>query len=124
MKYKAIGENHLYLKAYKKGKKVAARNVVIYVLPDRHASRLKKENPEKEYINRVGLTVTKKIGKAVVRSRVKRIIREGYRQTDSEYGIRKGNLIVIVARECCKDAKSTDLKDDMIYGFRKLGMLE
>lgn len=124
MKYKAIGENHLYLKAYRKGKKITARHVIIYVLPDRHAKRLKKENPKKEYINRVGLTVTKKIGGAVTRSRVKRIIREGYRQTDSEYGIRKGNLIVLVARESCVNAKSTDLKDDMIYGFGRLGMLQ
>ena len=52
MKYRAITENHLYNKAYRKGKKVAARNVVVYVLPDRHAWRLKKENPKKEKINR------------------------------------------------------------------------
>ena len=88
MKYMAIGENHLYMKAYRKGKKVAAKNVVVYVLPDRHASRLRSENPQKKFINRVGLTVTKKIGKATVRSRVKRVIREGYRLTDKQYGIK------------------------------------
>ena len=124
MKYRAITENHLYGKTYKKGKKAVAHNVVVYVLPDRLAERLKKENPRKEYVNRVGLTVTKKVGGAVVRSRVKRIIREGYRQTDKEYGIRKGNLIVLVAREGCRDAKSTDLKKDMVYAFGKLGMLK
>ncbi len=123
MKYKAIGENHLYTKAYRKGKKISARNVVIYVLPDRHAFRLKKENPKKEAINRIGLTVTKKIGGAVTRSRVKRIIREGYRLIDKEYGIKKGNLIVLVAKDSCVNAKSTDLKNDMKYAFGKLGMI-
>ncbi len=123
MKYRAITENHLYNKAYKKGKKIVARNVVIYVLPDRHAIRLRKENPKKEFINRVGLTVTKKIGGAVTRSRVKRIIREGYRLTDKEYGIKKGNLIVLVARDTSVNAKSTELKNDMVYAFKKLGMI-
>ena len=123
MKYRAITENHLYNKAYKKGKKIAARHVVIYVLPDRHAFMFRKENPQKQYINRIGLTVTKRIGGAVTRSRVKRIIREGYRLTDKEYGIKKGNLIVLAARDTAVNAKSTDLKKDMEYAFRKLGMI-
>ena len=123
MKYRAIVENHLYSKAYRKGKKISTKHVVIYVLPDRHAFRLKKENPAKEYINRIGLTVTKKIGGAVTRSRVKRIIREGYRLTDKEHGIKKGNLIVLVAKDTCVNAKSTDLKKDMVYAFEKLGMI-
>ncbi len=124
MKYRAIGENHLYMKAYRKGKKIAAKNIVVYVLPDRHASRLKKENPQKKFINRIGLTVTKKIGKAVVRSRVKRIIREGYRLVDKEYGVKKGNLIVLVARDACVKAKSTDLKNDLIFAFKKLELIK
>ncbi len=124
MKYKAIGENHLYVKAYKKGKKVAARNVVIYVLPDYRAKKFKKENPQKKLINRIGLTVTKKVvGGAVTRSRVKRIIREGYRLTDKEYDIKKGFLVVIVAKEGCVGAKSTDIQKDMVYAFKRLEMI-
>ena len=124
MKYRAISENHLYVKAYRKGKKMATKNVVVYVLPDRHALRLRSENPQKKFINRVGLTVTKKIGKATVRSRVKRVIREGYRLTDKEYGIRPGNLIVLVARDACVNAKSTDLKNELVYAFTKLGLIQ
>ena len=123
MKYRAIGENHLYMKAYRKGKKIGTRHVIVYVLPDRHASRLKKENPKKQFINRIGLTVTKKIGKAVIRSRVKRIIREGYRLVDKEFGIKKGNLIVLVAKDTCVKAKSTDLKNDLKFAFSKLGLI-
>ncbi len=123
MKYRAIGENHLYMKAYRKGKKVAAKHVVVYVLPDFRASKLRKENPTKKFINRIGLTVTKKIGNAVTRSRVKRIIREGFRLTDKEYGLKKGYLIVLVARDSCVGAKSTDLKNDMVYAFKKLELI-
>jgi len=124
VKYKAIGENHLYVKAYRKGKKISTHNVVIYVLPDYRAQKFKKENPQKKMINRIGLTVTKKVvGGAVVRSRVKRIIREGYRRTDKEYDIKKGFLVVIVAKESCVGAKSTDIEKDMVYAFKRLEMI-
>lgn len=123
MKYKAISENHLYVKAYNKGKKTVTPRVVVYVLTDRHAKRLKKENPKKEYINRVGLTVTKKIGKAVVRSRVKRILREAYRRVDTELGLKKGYLVVLVARDAAVSSLSTDIYTDLKYAFKKLEML-
>lgn len=123
MKYKAISENHLYVKAYNKGEKIVTPRVVVYVLTDRHAKRLKKENPKKEYINRVGLTVTKKIGKAVVRSRVKRILREAYRRVDTELGLKKGFLVVLVARDAAVSSLSTDIYADLKYAFKKLEML-
>ena len=78
MKHIAIGENHLYSKAYNKGAKYVGKGVVIYVLKDLKANLLKKAHPDKVKVNRIGLTVTKKIGGAVIRSRVKRILREGF----------------------------------------------
>ena len=122
MKYRAIGENHLYGKAYAKGKKCVAARVVVYVLRDYRAEALRRD-PLKRPINRIGLTVTKTLGGAVVRSRVKRILREGYRAVDRENVIAKGNLIVIVARSGSVTAKSTDIAKDLKYAFRKLGML-
>ena len=62
MKYRAICENHLYSKAYKKGKRVVTRTVAVYVLPDYKRRALMLQNPEKKYINRIGLTVGKKTG--------------------------------------------------------------
>lgn len=123
MKYTAIGENHLYNKAYAKGKKCVTGTVVVYILPDLHAARLKKSNPQKQKINRIGLTVTRKIGGAVTRNRVKRIIREGYRAVDREYGVRCGFLVVIVARNAAVNAKSPDVEKDLKYALKKLGML-
>ena len=123
MKYRAIGENHLYGKAYAKGKKCVAARVVVYVLRDYRAEALRRADPLKRPINRIGLTVTKKLGGAVVRSRVKRILRAGFRAVDTENSIAKGNLIVIVARSGAVSAKSTDIARDLKYAFRKLGML-
>ncbi|MBE6605722.1 MAG: ribonuclease P protein component [Ruminococcaceae bacterium] len=124
MKYRAISENHLYLKAYNKGKKCVAKNVIVYVLKDYASKRLRLENPQKKEINRIGLTVTKKNGNAVTRNRIKRIIREAFRQTDKQYGIKKGYLIVIVAKYCAADKKTQDIKNDILYAMNKLSMIE
>lgn len=122
MKNIAISENHLYKKVYAKGQKAVCRHIVVYVLTDYHASRLARENPLKTRINRVGLTVSTRLGKAVTRSRVKRILRAAYRQLETERNIKKGKLIVIAARDAACTAKSTDIFADLLYAARKLSL--
>lgn len=122
MKLTAVKENHLYSKAYAKGKKYVGRTVVVYVMRDTHAGLLKKRNPLKIAVNRVGLTVTKKIGGAVVRNRCKRIIREAYRLTDREVGIRRGFIIIIVARDSAVTAKMQQIKADITTAMKQLEM--
>ncbi|MGM9624738.1 MAG: ribonuclease P protein component, partial [Eubacteriales bacterium] len=75
-------------------------------------------------VNRIGLTVTKKIGGAVTRSRVKRILREGYRQLDRESPVKTGFLVVLVARDAAVGAKTQEIYADLKYAMRKLGMIE
>ena len=79
MKFKAICENHLYSKAYSKGKRAVTSALAVYILPDYAAKRLAKAHPEKRIVNRIGLTTSKTLGGAVVRSRARRILREGLR---------------------------------------------
>ena len=124
MKNIAISENHLYKKVYAKGEKVFCKHIAVYVLTDYRASRLARENPLKTKVNRVGITVSKKLGKAVTRSRVRRIIREAYRLVETEKSVKKGRLVVLVGREAAVGAKSTDVVRDLVYAFSKLGMLE
>jgi ribonuclease P protein component len=83
-----------------------------------------RANPMKEYVNRVGLTVSKKLGGAVERNRVKRILREGLRQTEQDLNLKKGYLIVIVARSGAVNAKSDQIKRELTKGFRSLNMIE
>lgn len=123
MKYRAICENHLYSKAYKKGKKAVTPTVAVYVLPDFKKHALMRANPEKKYINRIGLTVGKKIGGAVARSRAKRIIRHAYRHIDVTIGVKSGHLIVIAAREAIRGKKTQDIERDLRYALRKLNLL-
>ena len=120
MKLRAIRENHLFSKAYAKGKKYIGRYVAVYILPDYAASRLQKADPMKRRLNRVGITVSKKLGCAVVRSRARRIIREGYRVAVAEVRPRQGWLVVIAARQGITGAKSQDIAADLISAFRRL----
>ena len=122
MKLRAIRENHLFSKAYAKGKKYVGRNVAVYVLPDYAASRLQKADPMKRRLNRVGITISKKLGCAPVRSRARRIIREGYRAAVQKTQPRQGWLIVIAARQGIVSAKSQDIADDLISAFRRLSL--
>ena len=123
MKNVAVKENHLYQKAYAKGKKAVGRYTVVYVMKDLKASLFMKANPRKQYLNRVGLTVTKKIGGAVVRNRVKRILREGYRLCEKEIRLKHGRIVIIVARDAAKDVKSGDIYNELKRHFSTLGML-
>ena len=124
MKHIAIGENHLYSKAYNKGAKFVGKYVVVYVLKDLKARLLQKAHPQGLMVNRIGLTVSKKIGKATVRSRTKRVLREGLRQAEKVQNIKKGNLIVLVARQSTIGAKSTDIASDLLKAFFKLKLIE
>ena len=122
MKFTAIGENHLYAKVYARGKRNVGRLAVVYVLPDLRAKKLAAANPQKCKINRIGLTVSKKLGGAVERNRCKRIIREGLRALERERSVRCGFLVVITARQAALKAKSTDMKKDLELSFETLGM--
>lgn len=123
MKFHAIKENHLFVKAYKGGTRVSCPTFALYVLPDRHAGLLKKQNPQKQKINRIGISTSKKIGSAVQRSRVRRILRAGLREAMANGTMRTGFLIVISAREAAVTAKSIDTAKQLTYALRKAGLL-
>ena len=120
MKNLAIKENHLYNKAYRRGKRYVGKYVAVYVLRDLAAHKIMLANPEKKYLNRLGIAVSKKVGGAVVRNRAKRIIRVAYRDIESE--LRAGFLVVISARCEIVGVKSHDIERELRSAFLKLDM--
>ena len=121
MKYVAIRENHLYQKAYKIGKRFVGKAVAVYVLKDYAAKRLQKEHPQKITVNRLGLSVSKKIGGAVERNRAKRVIRAAYGTVCHE--LKTGFLIVISARGAIEGKKSPQVAEELVSAFTQLGLL-
>ena len=97
--------------------------IAVYILPDYKAGKLQKAHPLRLRVNRIGLTVTKKIGGAVIRSRVRRILREAYYQVAKEQTLKSGFLVVVVAREKAADMKSHELAKDLSYAFKRLEMI-
>ena len=122
MKFRKVKENHLFQKAYKKGKRAVTSALAVYVLPDYQAKRLAKAHPEGIVMNRIGLTVSTKLGGAVVRSRTRRILRAALQSIEREKTLKRGFLIVICARGAAVKLKSTDIKLQLDTAFEKLGM--
>ena len=122
MKNYAIKEHHLYNKTFSKGQRAVGKLTAVYVLRDYAARRLMNANPQKEYFNRVGLSVGKKIGGAVQRNRAKRLLREGYRAVKA-VGVKTGFLVVLAAREEIRGKKAQDVTCELLKSFRRLGLL-
>ena len=122
MKPYAIKENHLYRKAFSRGKRYSGRYVTVCVLKDLAAGRLKRANPQRELINRIGLSVPKREGGAIERNRVKRIIRAGLFEVEKRHPLRRGFLIVIASRAGIEKQKSTAIASELRYIFKKLDM--
>ena len=58
----------------------------------------------------------------MVRSRCRRIMREGLRSLEKEENLKTGFLIVIAARSASVNLKSTEIKNQLDFAFKKLGM--
>ena len=119
MKEVAIREHHLYQKAFTKGERAVGKLMAVYILRDYAAGRLMLANPRKAYCNRVGLSVGKKIGGAVQRTRAKRLLREAYRAARAA-GIKTGFLVVLAAREEIRGKKEQEVEKELFRLFARL----
>ena len=81
----SLKKNDDFKNVYKNGRSYANKYLVMYVL---------KNNSE---CNRLGISVSKKVGNSVVRHRVTRLVRESYRLHENIFN--SGLDIVVVARK-------------------------
>ena len=102
MKYsESLKKNRDFQNVYKKGKSYANRYLVMYVL----------ENDTDR--NRLGISVSKKVGNSVIRHHVTRLIRESYRLSEEHF--RCGYDIVVIARTSAKDKNYHDVESALIH---------
>ena len=109
MKYGRLKKSWQFGKIYREGDKYFSNLFILYVLP----------NNTQE--NRLGLTVTKKVGISVQRNRIKRVIREVFR---SIKGMTPGNDLVVVARKAAVNVKYSQARDSLTYLFYRAHVLK
>lgn len=94
-----LKENRQFQRAYRRGKSYVSPILVTYVIKN-NTNNLK-----------IGITTSKKIGKAVMRNRCRRIIRAAFNELKG--GLKNGYDIVFVARAKTPFVKSTDILREM-----------
>ena len=105
----SIKKNEEFQKIYRTGKSYANKYLVMYLL----------ENGMGE--NRLGISVSKKVGNSVVRHRVKRLIKESYRLNENRF--RTGCDIVVVARKEAKGKNYSEIESALLHLARLHGLL-
>ena len=105
----SLKKNADFQNVYKCGKSFANKYLVMYV----------KENDLN--VNRIGISVSKKVGNSVVRHRVKRLILESYRLHEDMFN--SSLDMVIIARTTAKDKSYTDIKSAVIHLGKLHGIL-
>ncbi|MGN8647657.1 ribonuclease P protein component [Gracilibacillus sp. HCP3S3_G5_1] len=106
-----IKKNSEFQEVFKKGASFANRQLVIYYL---------HKDQQQHY--RVGLSVSKKIGNAVVRNQVKRYIRQAFLELDTT--IKKDYDIIIIARQPVKNMDFHQIKNSLHHLLYKTKLLE
>ena len=98
-----------FQKVYREGRSCANRYLVLYVL-ENHTDR-----------NRLGISVSKKVGNSVVRHRITRLIRESYRLQEDIFN--SGLDMVVIARKGAKDNTCQEIESALLHLGKLHGIL-
>ena len=105
----SIKKNRNFRFLYRKGKTAVSPLLAIYVRRTKNTS------------NKLGITVSTKVGKAIVRNRVRRRIREAYRINEKLFST--GVDLVVVARHRAHDASFSEIEKNLLKLAASLGIL-
>lgn len=107
-KEQRIAKRSDFVLAYDEGRKEHTRYTVLFIRPNGLA------HP------RIGITATRKLGKANVRNRVKRWVRETYRLHRDPAGLSSEPLdIVVNIKTNAADADYRSFSEDLVRGLRR-----
>ena len=105
-----IRKNTEFRTVYRRGKSFSNLLLVLYIY------RNGKD------INRCGISVSKKVGKSVTRSRVKRLIGESYRLNNE--GLKAGYDLVFIARNPTKGKNYKEVESALKNLLKKAGLID
>ena len=107
----SLKKNKDFQFVYRNGKSHANKYLVMYVY-DR--------SPEKR--NRIGISVSKKVGNSVVRHRLTRLIRESYRLNEKKF---VGGLdFILIARPGAKERNFFEIESALLHLAKIHGVLK
>lgn len=109
-----LKKNYQFSFIYRKGRSFANELLVMYIVKNRNNVR----NSEK--FSKIGISVSKKVGNSVVRSRAKRLINESFRLNYNN--ISKGYDFVFIARNSIRNKMCSDVEKAMISLLEKAGL--
>ena len=99
--YESLKSNQNFQNVYKNGRSYANKYLVMYVL---------KNDLEK---NRIGISVSKKVGNSVIRHHLTRLIRESYRLHEDVFD--SGLDIVIIARNSAREIGFHEVESALLH---------
>ena len=104
----SLKKNQDFQQVYRNGKSFANKYLVMYVL----ANQLSK--------NRIGISVSKKVGNSVIRHRITRLIRESYRLHEDMFN--SGLDIVVIARANARYVGYREIESALLHlgGLHKI----
>ena len=97
----SLKKNQDFQSVYRKGRSYANKLLVMYVL---------ENNKER---NRLGISVSKKVGNSVVRHHVTRLVRESYRLQENIFN--SGLDIVVIARANAASASYAEIESALLH---------
>lgn len=97
----SLKKNRDFQTVYRTGKSYGNKFLVMYIL----------ENHKNG--NRLGISVSKKVGNSIVRHRLTRLIREGYRLNEEKF--KRGYDIVVVARIRAKEIGFQEIESALLH---------
>lgn len=97
----SLKKNKDFQEVYKKGKSFGNKYLVMYVLPNELGK------------NRVGISVSKKVGNSIVRHHLTRLIRESYRLHEEHFLC--GYDVIVIARTSAKDRTYHEIESALIH---------
>ena len=106
----SLKQNADFQKVYKEGKSFANKYLVMYVLENRTGQ------------NRLGISVSRKVGNSIVRHRITRLIRESYRLQEDIFN--SGLDMVVIARRSAEGKTFQEIESARLHLGKLHGILK
>lgn len=104
----SLKKNEDFRTCYRSGKSYADKYLVVYIRPNGMDT------------NRIGISVSKKVGNSVVRHRIKRLVHESYRLHEDKFD--SGSDIAVIGRRSADGASYQEIERALLFLLERAGI--